>query len=289
MYMDPQIIVCTNIRHDHPDVYPTENDTIAAYRKFFEKLPRGGMLLVSFQVNNVIRTSSRGLSEGRGDLTNKIATSQAPRNDRIIVYDQNSELQALIQEIIQVPGDYNLKNAMAAVLAAESIGIPKSKALAALKKFTGLKRRFEFIGESGGVLIYDDYAHHPHEIENLLSAARQKFPDKKIRFVFQPHTFSRTKALFDQFADSLKDIDEVILDPIFASARETVDVEISSEMLAKKINEKGGNAVFIANRQKLVEYLVRTAKPEEVIFTVGAGNLYEIHSELKQGLGKKSP
>lgn len=263
MYMNPKIIVCTNIRHDHPDIYPTEQDTIQAYIKFFGKLPKNGILLVSSQVKNIVGASPDAK-----------------------VYDNDPKLQELVKGIIQVPGEYNVKNAMAAVSVAESIDIPRKKALEALTKYTGSKRRFELIADINGVKVYDDYAHHPHEIESLLSAGRQKFPDKKIKFVFQPHTFSRTKALFDQFADSLKGVDEVILDPIFASAREAVDTEISSEMLAKRINETGGKAVFIANRQKLVKYLIKTSKPGEVIFTVGAGNLYEIHSELKQGLGK---
>ncbi len=280
MYMNPQIVVCTNIRHDHPDVYKTEAEAVSAYLELFKKtLENGGKIFLSSQAVKVM--------EGKEGLDGK----------EMIVYDKGSrginrnleELNGRLIETLKVPGEYNVRNAMAAVLAAESIGILRETALAALKKFTGAKRRFEFIGEAGGTLIYDDYAHHPYEIESLLSAARQKFPDKKIRFVFQPHTFSRTKALFDQFVDSLKDVDEVILDPIFASAREAGDAEIDSEMLAKKVNEKGGNAVCIPNRQKLVEYLIKTSKPEEVIFTVGAGNLYEIHSALKQGLGKKSP
>ncbi len=271
MYLNPEIVVCTNIRHDHPDVYPTEDDITRAYLGFLSKLPADGLLLISSQINEKFRKLLK---------QQKICETK--------VFDDDSVLKQMVQDKIVVPGDYNLKNAMAAVAAAEYVGISRQTALIALSKFTGLKRRFELIGEAGGVLIYDDYAHHPHEIESLFSAARQEFPGKKIRFVFQPHTFSRTKVLFDQFVDSLKGVDEVIMDPIFASAREEVDAEISSEMLAKKINEKGGKAIFIANRQKLVEYLIRTSKPEEVIFTVGAGNLYEIHSELKQGLGKKS-
>lgn len=267
MYMNPQIIVCTNIRHDHPDVFPAEKDTVKAYRKFFERLPEDGTLLLSLQAK-------------------EIATPQASRNGRIVVYDQDKELLALVRGVIQVPGDYNIKNAMAAVSVAEFIGIPREKALGALKKYTGSKRRFEYIGTAGGTLLYDDYAHHPHEIENLLSAVRQKFPQKKIKFVFQPHTYSRTKALINQFAECLKTVDEVILAPIFASARESADPEISSGILAKAINDKGGKAVFIADRKKLVKYLIGTSGQEEVIFTVGAGNLYEIHSELKQGLGR---
>ena len=279
MYMNPQIIVCTNIRHDHPDVYKSEKEVVTAYIKLFEKtLGNGGKIFLSSQAAEVM--------DGKEELDEK----------KIMVYDKGNkgiyrnleELNGKVREVLKVPGEYNVRNAMAAVLTAESVGISREKALVALKKYTGSKRRFELIGEAGGTLIYDDYAHHPHEIESLLIAARQEFQDKKIRFVFQPHTFSRTRALFDQFVDSLKNVDEVILDPIFASAREAVDTEISSEMLAKRINEKGGKAVFIANRQKLVEYLIRTSEPEEVIFTVGAGNLYEIHSELKQGLEKKS-
>lgn len=281
MYMNPQIIVCTNIWHDHPDVYKTEQDTVQAYLSFFSKLPKDGLLLISSQVNGKFRPAEQ-------DPAPQDKLIKCRKVCKTRVFDDNAALKQMVEEKIAVPGEYNVRNAMAAVMTAEYIGIPRNKALEALKKYTGSKRRFEFIGESGGILIYDDYAHHPHEIESLLSAARQKFPDKKIKFVFQPHTFSRTKALFDQFVNSLKDVDEVILDPIFASAREAADAEINSEMLAKKINEKGGNAVFVPVRQKLIEYLVGTSKSGEVIFTVGAGDLYEIHSKIKQELGRKS-
>lgn len=270
MYLNPQIIICTNIHHDHPDVYPTEQDTIQAYLKFFEKLPKDGLLLLSSQAYKKVSETQVFQKTIRGRVS----------NNGISIYDEDKNLKKLVEEAIAVPGDYNIKNAMAAVMAAEYIGVPREKALEALKKYTGSKRRFELIADASGVRVYDDYAHHPEEIEGLLKAAREKFPDSRIRFVFQPHTFSRTKTLLSEFAESLKGADEAILFPIFASAREVPDPSVSSELLADLVSKLGGNAVYLPTKKKLVQYLCQTVKSPEVIFTVGAGNLYDIHNDL---------
>lgn len=276
MYLNPKIIICTNIHHDHPDVYPTEEDTVQAYVRFFEILPKDGLLLLSSQAYQKASDAQIFRKMRRGRVS----------NNGISIYDEDKNLKKLVEEAIAVPGDYNVKNAMAAVIAAEYIGIPRETALEALKKYTGSKRRFELIANVGGVMLYDDYAHHPDEISGLLSAAREKFPDSRIRFVFQPHTFSRTKVLLSEFARSLKDADEAILFPIFASARESVDPTVSSELLASEIVKLGGNAVYLPTKQKLIQYLCQTVKPPEVIFTVGAGNLYDIHKDLVDCLSK---
>lgn len=293
MYLNPQVIICTNIHHDHPDVYPTEDDAIQAYIRFFEKLPKGGLLLISSQVFSVIPDSIRNLYRSRISLRSSGMTEEgrngtAEREAKVIIYDENFTLEDSVRKVIQVPGDYNVKNAMATVLAAEYIGVPREKALEALKKYTGSKRRFELIADVGGVKIYDDYAHHPDEISGLTQAVKSKFPDSKIKFIFQPHTFSRTKALLSEFARSLIAVDEAIIYPIFPSAREVVDSTVSSQILADEINKIGGNAKYFANGEKLIEYVCRTVSQNEVIFTVGAGNLYELHQQLIGCLSQKT-
>lgn len=267
-YLNPAVIICTNIKHDHPDIYPTIKETVNTYVKFFKKLPPGGLLLLSKQ------------AEGR--VEEKLA--QLRENGvRVEVYDDNKTVGAL-----KVPGEYNLKNALAALAAAEYVGVSRVKALAALSKFTGLKRRFEFHGEVNGVRLYDDYAHHPHEIEALIKAAREEFPDRRLRLVFHPHTYSRTKALFAEFVQVLTQADEAILFPVFASAREEKDPTVSSKKLTEAVIEAGGQARFVKSMKKLVEYLEGTAKPRDIIFTVGAGDIYLLHEELKKSLPRTS-
>jgi UDP-N-acetylmuramate--alanine ligase len=293
MYLNPKIVVCTNIRHDHPDVYPTEQDTIQAYLKFFAKLPKDGLLLMSSQVESVIPAKAgiyiNNLYRFRvkPGMTEKKELGMIGGGSKMAVYDEDQELKRLVKKAIQVPGEYNIKNAMAAAAAAREVGISEKDILAGLSQYRGAKRRFEFIGEiggSGGIRLYDDYAHHPAEIQVLLQAAREKFPGRRIIFVFQPHTFSRTKALFSQFAENLKLADEVVMYPIFASAREEKDESVSSQMLTEEIRRRGGRAVSVKSGTKLVEYLVKTARRNEIIFTVGAGNLYELHQSIIDGL-----
>lgn len=264
LYLNPQAIICTNIYYDHPDVFPTPQDTIHAYGRFIRSLPPDGMLFVSSQVNEVLKPAGA------------------------VVYDADPKLQALVQGAIQVPGEYNVKNAMAAVLAAEYMGISRENAVDRLRIYTGSKRRFELIADINGVKIYDDYAHHPKEITALSLAAKAQFPPPaRIRFVFQPHTFSRTKSLFAEFVESLLSVDEAILFPIFPSAREVADESISSEMISQEIIRRGRSSKYVSTESKLVKYLCQTSRNRDVIFTVGAGDINKIYESLIECLAKR--
>lgn len=279
MYLDPKIVVCTNIAYDHPDVYKTEEEVKGVYKKLFERTIKNGgrVILMEGAPNHAYFGSGLKSTQPKG------AGSGFGRAGGFFLVEKSGPVRKGLEKVLRVPGEYNLRNAALAVAAAREAGISEEKAIEAVGKYTGAKRRFEKIGEIGGiggVSLYDDYAHHPTEIAALAAAAREKFPGRRIRFVFQPHTFSRTKALFSEFADSLKLADEVIMYPIFASAREEQDETVSSQMLAEEIKRRGGKAVYVKTGEKLVEYLVRTAKPEEVIFTVGAGNLYAFHQKI---------
>ena len=302
LWQHPKFLIFTNIDFDHPDVYKSEEEVAAVYTKLFEKtLRNGGKVLLSEQAAKMIggkapyqtyfapEASGLALAKGVGTgfgRTNEFSLTGKFGSVRKGL-EETSKLMDKIRKIIRVPGEYNVRNALAAAAAAKKVGVSEKDILAGLAQYRGAKRRFEFIGESGGIGLYDDYAHHPAEIRVLVVAAKEKFPGKKIIFVFQPHTFSRTKALFSEFADSLKLADEVVMYPIFGSAREEKDETVSSQMLAEEIKRRGGRAVSVMTEGKLVEYLARTAKPDEVIFTVGAGNLYEAHQDILAGLEKK--
>lgn len=285
MYLDPRIIVCTNLCHDHPDAFPTLGIFITNYWRFFisNMQPSSRMnanarmgkktdryLLLSNQVGST-------LTEYIPDWKNKLER----RNIKLIIFDEDKKEMVDVIKKIQVPGEHNVRNGMAAIKVAEIVEIDRKKALTGLSKYTGAKRRFEYYGEFKEAKVYDDYAHHPHEIEALIKTAREFFPkETKLRLIFNPHTFSRTKTLFNDFAKVLAEADEVIMVPIFASAREKVDPTISSEMLTAEINRLGGNSIYIKNDENLVKYLTKTAGRDEVIFTVGAGNVYKIIKNL---------
>ncbi len=149
--------------------------------------------------------------------------------------------------------------------------------------FQGSKRRLEYIGElQSGAFVYDDYAHHPTEIQKTLQALRKQFPKKKIIVIFQPHTFSRTKKLLEEFSTSFKEIDLVILTDIYASLREAADDTISSRILTEKISGKNKDAIYLSQLSDVVKYINENRlRSDTVLVTMGAGDVYKIHSELK--------
>ncbi|MEM5818141.1 MAG: cyanophycin synthetase, partial [Desulfitobacterium hafniense] len=146
--------------------------------------------------------------------------------------------------------------------------------------FNGTKRRFEHIGQNAGALIVDDYAHHPTEIRSTLEGARLSFPDRRIRAVFQPHTFSRTEKLLQEFSQSFQAADEVVIAEIFASARETNLNTISASSLADLISQQGINARYIHSLEEIQTYLAQTLSPGDLVLTLGAGDIYKVGQSL---------
>ena len=179
-----------------------------------------------------------------------------------------------------VPGIHNVYDALAAITAAYAHGIDFDIMQKSLNEFCGAKRRFEFKKKIGdNVLVYDDYAHHPTEIKATLSAAKQK-EHNRIIAIFQPHTYSRTKELLNDFATAFKDADIAIIADIYA-AREVDDGSISSKDLVEKICENGTNAIYLPTFEKIAEFVENNIKPNDIVLTIGAGNITDINNILK--------
>ncbi len=179
---------------------------------------------------------------------------------------------------LQVHGMHNVIDSLAAIAAAERVGAGFEDIQAALSEFRGVKRRFEHKGVVNGCEILDDYAHHPQEIEATLRAALQ-CRHNKLYVVFQPHTYTRTKALLPEFAAALKNADEVILADIYA-AREVNTLGISSADVARLINESGGNAIHIPDFEQIRKYILEHVGEGDLLITMGAGNVVEIANRL---------
>lgn len=245
-YLKPEILVVTNIRYDHPDIYKTPKEFKKVFDDFTERVnARGGK----------VATNSKNL---------------LPQDFKL-----------------NVPGDFNVENANNAYAVCDLIGIPQEKILEGLKKYTGCKRRFEKIGEVNGMLFYDDYAHHPEEIKATLKAAREWFPNRRIIALFQPHTYSRTKALFNEFVYSFDDADIVRIMDVFSSARETDTLGVSGKLLGDavaKVHKDGG---YIGSELEIIDYLKSEMKPGDVFITLGAGDVYKIHYKIHQQLLKE--
>lgn len=253
LHLEPNILVITNIDNDHLDYYKDMNDIESAFRKLAEKVGTDGYIIANLRDVGV----ARALKDVHG---------------RIIDYAKKDK-GALA---LKVPGEHNISNAKAARAVADILKISPETAHASLAGFTGTWRRFEYKGKTAqDVLVYDDYAHHPTEIRATLRAARESFPSKKLIVIFQPHLYSRTRLLLNEFAKSFSDADEVIIAPIYA-ARENDDKSINSQILAEKIKEHNKNTCSFDNFDSIVQYVQKRAKTGDVIITCGAGDIYKV-------------
>ena len=254
--LNPNILVITNIEEDHLDYYKDLTDIQSAFRELVSKL--GPDDFVVCNPNDP-----------------KVASVLKDAVCNVVDYTLSGKVPKL-----RVFGEYNKQNANAAFAVAEILKVEEEKALKALSEFEGVWRRFEYKGQmENGAQVYDDYAHHPTEICATLRAARNKFTEKRIVTVFQPHLYSRTKLLLDDLAKSFKDSNIVILAPIYA-AREDNDPSINSGILADAINKNSSNAQAFNDFNKINQYIKENIQKDDIIITMGAGDVFEIGESL---------
>jgi UDP-N-acetylmuramate--alanine ligase len=253
----PTILVINNIDEDHLDFYKGLADIQNSFRELAERVPKDGYVICNVQDPHV-------------------APVVAGLKCKVIDYTQHSEKNFSLQ----VPGEHNRSNAAAAFSVGKALGVSETKSLAALQKFTGTWRRFEYKGTTKkGAKVYDDYAHNPKKVFAAIQGTREAFPDKKLIAVFQPHLYSRTKDFLKEFAEALKTADEVLLAPIYA-AREEHDPSISSEILAKEIVQSDGQAQAYSNLEEIEKMLVESATDDHIILVMGAGDITDLAKRL---------
>ena len=273
----PTVAVILNIEADHLDFFKDLYDVENSFRQFAERVPQDGYIVANYDDLNTMQTVM--------DVDRKkITFGLDPRADvhaaNIEYFGANSHFDIIYKKrrftdvTLHVPGEHNVKNALAATAAAICLGIRPTAVKYGLAGFNGAGRRFEFKGKYNGADVYDDYAHHPGELKCLLDTV-EKLNYRRTVLVFQPHTYSRTAALFQDFVKQLKRPDVVFLAEIFA-AREQNTIGISSSALADEIE----GACFFPTFEELEAELRRTAEPGDIILTVGAGDVYKIGEHL---------
>lgn len=183
---------------------------------------------------------------------------------------------------MRIVGEHNALNALAAAITCLELGVPIEQIKKGLLAFQGSKRRLEFMGDLvTGAKVYDDYAHHPSEIKVNLQTLRKQYPRSKIICIFQPHTYSRTKSLFNDFLNSFDASDTIILTEIYASLREAADPTITSLLLADAVRRYHKDVVFLPELSDVVEYInEKRFRHDTILVTMGAGDIYKIHAEL---------
>ncbi len=278
----PEVIVITSLEHDHPDIFPTEDDYTAAFRQFVGLLPVDGRLIACADDSgtaqfldtlhlNKVEVTTYGVPEEEGGKLDVDYQALDCRPNQLGGTDFLVEMDEQIIGLarLRVPGQHNVRNALAAIIVGLDLEIDFAIIRQALAEFGGVGRRFQVVGEVGGVTIIDDYAHHPTEIRATLAAARQRYPGRRLWAVWQPHTYSRTRLLLDEFAVSFADADRVVALDIYRS-RETDDLGISTATVLAKMDHSA--ATHIPERTDAAAYILDRVRPGDVIMTLGAGD-----------------
>ncbi|MFL0269542.1 UDP-N-acetylmuramate--L-alanine ligase [Candidatus Clostridium radicumherbarum] len=273
----PYVGVILNVDADHLDFYRDINHIQETFMEFSKLIPKNGYLVAYAEdekLKPIIEAStSNVLTYGinSGDITAK----NIIYNDRgCASFDVFKDGEKLFSACLNVPGKHNVLNSLASICTALSLNVPYEHIIEGLAGYFGTHRRFELKGIRDGVTVIDDYAHHPTEIKAVLEASKN-YPHKRILCVFQPHTYSRTLTLFDDFVNCFSNADEVILADIYA-AREQFTNTVSSDMLGDKIRELGQSCRNLHSFEEIVSYLFSAAKEGDLILTVGAGDVYRI-------------
>lgn len=285
LWQHPKITIFTNIEFDHPDLFNSIDDIRNAFLQFAQNLPNNGVLIVCGDDPQIQRL----LQNYTGRV---VKFGKSPNNDYIIKKISFSGGQtffwvdaygtSLGEFRLSVLGEHNVFNALGAIIGVYECGLDFEKIKKVLPSFVGSKRRFEYIGKLfSGALLFDDYAHHPTEIKKTLKAFRQSFPKAQIICIFQPHTYSRTKILFDQFINSFFESDVVIVTNIYPSLREKPDPTVSSKLLVEGISQFHKEALFLPKLSDVVEY-IEQKQPDKntIVISMGAGDVYKIASSL---------
>ena len=285
----PQIAVVTNIENDHMDFYKTMDNVLLTFKKFLHKLPREtGLGILCFDnahirelVSHLDRTYiSYALDHDAQYMARNIRT-QGP----ITTYDVYHEENLLGTIKLNVPGRHNVANSLATVIVGLQVGLTFDQIREGLSHFNGAKRRFQTKARINGVWIIDDYAHHPTEISTTLLAARQTEP-KRLICIFQPHRYSRTQFLREEFGRAFTSCDLLILTDIY-SAGETAIPGITGETLVEEVQRQTGmQVIYIPDKDKVARYLREIVEPGDLVMTMGAGNIYLAGEELVELLMK---
>ena len=280
----PKTEVILNIDNDHLDYFGNLENIVRSFGKYVKLLPEDGLLVINWDDENcrtiARNTLAKTVTYGiENDNANFIARNISFNTNGFPTFDvyYNNNFYKTIR--LTVPGIHNVMNALACIAVCHEYGIEKENIKEALQKYTGAHRRFEYVGSfNNGVSIYDDYGHHPTEILATANALKQK-DYRQSWVVFQPHTYSRTKNLLDDFAKALLNFDHVIVTDIYA-AREDNTYNVSSLDLVHKLEDYGKKAVYISDFNEIVKYLREHTIENDIVLTLGAGTVTNIGPKL---------
>jgi len=287
----PKLAVVTIIEMDHPDCFSDIGEVMSAFDRFVRLVPDDGAiigcadgprvaeLLRRLRKDRPVEVITYGLDAGSTWHARNVEVNAWGGSDLTVAHNG----RAIGQCQLRLAGLHNVSNALAVLAVAHRLGLDMERVLATLPGFHGVCRRFETRGETNGILVIDDYAHHPTEIRATLAAARRRYGDRPLWVFFQPHTYSRTKSLMAEFAESFGDADHVVISEIYA-ARETDNLGITAQDLVERVTH--ADVRYAATLLQASEYLKHALRPGDVLLTLGAGDGYLVGENVLFALGE---
>lgn len=282
----PNMAIVLNVAADHLDFFKDLDDIRHSFRKFAELVPDDGFLVINSDIDNLeyftdglkCKVITVGSDPAKSDYSAaNIEFDQFAKGSYDLVVNGEKSFHVALN----VTGEHNIYNSLAAIAAAHAMGISDENIKAGLTQYGGTDRRFQYKGKVGDVTIIDDYAHHPDEITATIKTAKH-YPHKKMWVVFQPHTYSRTKSLLPEFGKALKEADAVVLADIYA-AREKDTLGVSSLDVKKEIEKYGTEVHYYPSFSEIENFLLESCSPGDLLITMGAGDVVKIGEHL---LGK---
>jgi len=292
--LKPKIACILNIEQDHLDYYKDENEIVEAFGEFAHGTRADGVIITNGQDANVakvirqlgpeLRWETFGLEESCNFYAKNVVL-----NEGFYSFDVYHNGKLLGATRISLPGRHNITNALAVVAMAVDAGLEPRQVLRLLPDFTGIDRRLMLKGSIGQITVLDDYAHHPTEIKASLAAIRDRFQPSRLWCVFQPHQYSRTRFLLDDFAESFKLADITIVPEIyFVRDTEAEKEEVNSQVLVERMRANGTDAVFIDDFDRICDYLKQNVAAGELVVAMGAGDIWKVADEYIQWLRRDS-
>jgi len=292
-YYKPDILVLTNLEYDHPDLFPSMQSLEEEFRLLIADMPEDGLIV--FNADDALLTKlvhesnvsnvSFGI-ESEADF--KVEQAQyGPDFTTIEIMNKFSKnvssklLGQTEQYKIQLPGKINVYNALAVIATLRSLGFNQDQIALDLLSYKGIKRRFELVGVKNGITIIDDYAHHPTAVRETIEAARLRYPKARIWAIFEPHTFSRTKATIEGLAKAFDSADEAMISEIYPAREKIADATITSEEVVAEVKKNNPSARLVHNKQEALDIIKAGAKSGDVIIVMAVGNFNRLSYELK--------
>lgn len=289
----PALEVITHVEHDHPDLFPTLEIYHRAFEGFVSRLlPNGNLLLCgddpgALSLRSVVKTARRVSTYGMLGSSDFRATNLSINSrggfDFDAIHIEHERISNIGHISLGVPGKHNVLNALAVLAITHILLLSTIETVTALQEFSGVSRRFDIIGETKGITVVNDYAHHPTEIRATLSAAHDRFPNRRIWAVWQPHTFTRTISLEKEFTSAFDDADQVLVTEIYA-ARETKETISAKQLVAAMPSSK---TRFTPSLENAIDILQKELKSGDVLLVLSAGNADQISTQILEFLRER--